>query len=64
MKIKHPKANDFNIFYKVLPSGIFFKFDLNIDTWRLPLGWSMYQLTNPEVSQSLLKLLLFMYFLV
>ena len=52
MKIKHPKADDFNVFYKVLPSGKFFKFDLNIDTQRPPQGWSIYKLTeNPEVSQ-------------
>ena len=36
----------------VLPSGNFFKFDLNIDAQNPPQGWSIYQLTdNPEVSQ-------------
>ena len=52
MKRKWPKAVADNYFDKVLPSGIFFKFDLNIDTHKPPQGWSIYQLTeNPEVSQ-------------
>ena len=52
MKRQRPKADAADYFDKVLPSGNFFKFDLNIDAQKPPLGWSIYQLTtNPEVSQ-------------
>ena len=52
MKRQRPKADPSDYFDFVLPSGNFFKFDLNIYAQNLPQGWSIYQLTdNPEVSQ-------------
>ena len=54
MKRKQPKADPSHYFDFVLPSGNFFKFDLNTNTQNTPQGWSIYQLTeNPEVSQCL-----------
>ena len=52
MTRQQPKANPSGSFDCVLPSGNFFKFDLNIDAQNPPQGWSIYQLTtNSEVSQ-------------
>ena len=51
MKRKQPKADSDDYFDFVLPSEIFFKFDLNTDAQKPPQGWSIYQLTeNPEVN--------------
>ena len=62
MKRKQPKADPSHYFDFVLPSGNFFKFDLNTNTQDPPQGWSIYQLTeNPEVSSDYKRYCLYIF---